>query len=92
MEDPLSFTWTESIDNKGKKLRSKIFAVSAEAELGEDSERGCPKKFTGKLVGVTIEQLLHLASADDVEVGFRYRRYKLAELDRDGVFMLHRID
>ncbi len=90
MEYDLSITTLIDTDSQGSQHRSAITPVKAEADLGQNSEFGWPDSFSGKLVGVTQEQLLRFKFGPGVEVAFRGKRYKFEEIEKDGTFQLRK--
>jgi hypothetical protein len=90
MKYPLSINWVVDADAQGRLLRSKVNTVMAEANLGDYDEFGFPNSFSGKLVGLTLGQILHFKSAPGVEIGFRGAPYRFEELGMDGAFRLHK--
>ena len=88
MEYGLSITSLIETGAQGNQYRSALIPVKAEADLGQYSEFGWPDSFKGKLLGVTLEQVLQFKFDPGVEVGFRGKRYRFAELDKDGSFTL----
>lgn len=90
MEFDLSITSLIDTDAQGNQQRSAIIPVKAEADLGQHSEFGWPDSFSGKLIGLTQEQLLHFKFDPGVEVVFRGKRYKFEEIEKDGTFQLRK--
>jgi hypothetical protein len=90
MEYPLSINWVVDADAQGRLLRSKVNTVMAEANLGDYAEFGFPESFSGKLIGLTLEQILHFKSAPGVEIGFRGAPYRFEELEMDGALLLRK--
>ena len=84
MEYPLSINWIVGSDSKNRHVMSQVLSVKIDAELGELAEFGYPDSFSGRLSGLSLREILHLASADGVEVGFRGGRYKMERLEIDG--------
>jgi hypothetical protein len=90
MEYPLSITSHVDTDAQGRKLRSPITSVLAEADLGQYSEFGFPDVFTGRLVDVPVEHILDFKFSPGVEVVFRGSGYEFEEIEKDGTFKLRR--
>ena len=90
MKYSLSITSLVEIDAEGRKLRSSVTSVMAEADLGQYSEFGFPEVFTGKLIDVSEENILHFKFSLEVDVTFRGSGYYFEELDKDGSFILRR--
>ena len=87
---PLSINYLVEVDKRGRKLRSPVTSVMAEADLGQYSKSGFPNVFTGKLVDESDEKILDFKFLPEVEVVFRGSGYKFEELDKDGSFKLRR--
>jgi hypothetical protein len=65
--------------------------VTAEADLGEDLEHGCPDSFEGHFIDVPLEKLLDFTDRQhNAQVGFRGGRYHLERLEKDRAFKLRR--
>jgi hypothetical protein len=90
MEYLLSITSLIDTDAQGRKLRSPVTSVLADADLGQYSKSGFPNVFTGKLADVSDEKILDFKFLPEVEVVFRGSGYKFEELDKDGSFKLRR--
>jgi hypothetical protein len=88
----LSINHLVSIDPQGRKLRSSIREVQAEAELGLTALSGFPGSFFGKLVNVSPQQIHSFKFNREVEVSFRGSTYTFEELEQDGSFKLRRGD
>jgi hypothetical protein len=90
MKYSLSITSLVEVDTQGRKLRSPVTSIMAEADLGQYSEFGFPNVFTGKLVDASEKNILNFKFLPEVEVVFRGSGYKFEELDKDGAFILRR--
>jgi hypothetical protein len=90
MQYTLSVTHLVEVDQQGRKLRSRITEVLAEAELGQYEEFGFPDSFIGKLVNTSLEEILQFKSLPEVEVVFRGTWYTFEVLEQDGSFKLSR--
>jgi len=87
---PLSINYLVEVDKRGRKLRSPVTSVMAEADLGQYSEFGFPAVFTGKFVEVSEEKILDFAFRPEVEVIFRGSGYTFKEIEKDRTFTLRR--
>jgi len=90
MKYSLSITSLVEVDTQGRKLRSPVTSVMAEADLGQYSKFGFPHVFTGNLVDTSEEKIFDFKFLPEVEVVFRGSGYKFEELDKDGSFRLRR--
>ena len=90
MEYLLSITHVVETDPQGRKLRSPIMEVMAEADLGQYAKSGFPDPFCGKLVNASLPQILNFKYLPEVEVLFRGTWYTFEELEQDGSFKLRR--
>ncbi|AXC16097.1 hypothetical protein ACPOL_6889 (plasmid) [Acidisarcina polymorpha] len=90
MECFLSITRQVDTDHEGRKSRSPVTSVRAEADLDQDAASGAPDFFFGKLLDVTLGQIIQFKFAPGVEVGFRGKRYKFEELGKSGSFKLRK--
>jgi len=71
MKYSLSITSLVEVDTQGRKLRSPVTSIMAEADLGQYSEFGFPNVFTGKLVDASEKNILNFKFLPEVEVVFR---------------------
>jgi hypothetical protein len=58
-----------------------------DAEINESQQVG-PRKFSGRLLNVSDEDLVKIKFGANVKVFFKAKRYRFADLEKDGTFEL----
>lgn len=72
-------------------IGNRVMQVKA-AETGlEPSPLETPSLIRGKLVGLTVEEILEIKHGTEVKVGFDSGQYQFTRLEREGQFELRRI-
>jgi hypothetical protein len=72
-------------------IGKRVLQVKA-AETGlEPSPLQTPSLIRGKLVGLTVEEILDIKHGSEVKVGFDSGQYQFTRLERAGQFELRRI-
>jgi hypothetical protein len=88
MEHELSYHYRLGRHPQGGDARSPIISIRAETSTTFELEHGFPDSFSGRLIGMTPEQIVELKFREDLQVSFKGKRYKFSSLDKDGSFEL----
>lgn len=64
--------------------------VAAETDLGDLPLIAYPDSVEGKLLGMSVDELLKLRFGESVTVGISGKRYKFSRLEKDGAFTLRK--
>jgi hypothetical protein len=94
MEYELSYWYRIGEHPDGGAMGSSSMSIRAKTTLGLtrqleiELERGFPVSFPGKLIDMTPAQITELTFREDLQVGFKGKRYKFAQLNMDGTFEL----
>ncbi len=70
---------------------SAVWQVKAEDTGLGPSPLETPDVISGKLVGLTTDDILKIKFGDNTKVGFDGGRYEFTSLEKDGTFQLRRV-
>jgi hypothetical protein len=69
-----------------------VWPVKAlETGLGPSPQLETPEMITGRLVDLTVDEILKIKFGNNVRVGFEGGRYRFVTLEKDGSFELRRV-
>jgi hypothetical protein len=88
MEHELSYHYRQGRHPQGGDIRSPIISIRAETSDEFELQHGSSSSFSGKLIGMTPQQIVELKFREDLQVIFKGKGYKFSSLDKDGAFEL----